>query len=232
MDEDNKKPGAVDPDGAVEPTLEWGQGPTGRPDEREPRLLYDLMRRALQTSISTIATTEQGVRTVVGAVAEKDLLNHAVASVDATRREAVAILGREVHTFLQNLNVGEELAKILTSVSFEIRTEVRFVPNEDGTLRATVKTGAGPRVVVSGMAEEIAAEAPESSGSRATRRKAVRSLVERFAEATAATARAAAEVAADAAADMVNEAWRDEEMAAESSAKPAADPDDESADLG
>ena len=175
----------------------------------------------MQTSISTIATTEEGVRTVVGAVAEKDLLNHAVASVDATRKEAVAILGREIHSFLENLNVGEELAKILTSVSFEIRTEVRFVPNEDGTLRAKVRAGAGPRVVHDGDAEDLLgaedddlddeSDVEEGTAPRSRRRRAVRSLVERLAEATAATARAAAEVAAEAAAEVVNESWREQE---------------------
>ena len=205
----------------------------GRFDEREPGLLQDLIRKALQTSISTIATTEEGVRTVVGAVAEKDLLNHAVASVDATRREAVAILAREVHTFLQNLNVGEELAKILTSVSFEIRTEVRFVPNEDGTLRAKVKTAAGPRVVsaedIEADLEQAVGDLPEiNGGARSSRRRAVRSLVERMADATAATARAVAEVAADAAAEVVNDAWREQAQRADQIIEPeVVDDDDE-----
>ncbi len=199
----------------------------GRFDEREPGLLQELVRKAVQTTISTISSTEEGVRTVVGAVAEKDLLNHAVASVDATRREAVAILGREIHGFLENLNVGEELAKILTSVSFEIRTEVRFVPNEDGTLRAKVRTAAGPRVVEEGELDSADDESETDAPARSTRRKAVRSLVERLAEATAATARAAAEVAADAAAEVVNDSWREQQEAKEGVIEPEIVDDDE-----
>ncbi len=199
--------------------------------EREPGLLQELVRKAVQTTISTISTTEEGVRTVVGAVAEKDLLNHAVASVDATRKEAVAILGREIHSFLENLNVGEELAKILTSVSFEIRTEVRFVPNEDGTLRAKVRTAAGPRVVDDDGDEVVADDDDADAAPRLSRRKAVRSLVERLAEATAATARAAAEVAADAAAEVVNDSRREQAGADEGVLEPEiVDEDEEAAD--
>ncbi|HMG21525.1 MAG TPA: hypothetical protein VK607_09425, partial [Kofleriaceae bacterium] len=38
---------------------------------------------------------------------------------------------RETREFLANLNVSEEIAKILTTLSFEIKTEIRFIPNSD-----------------------------------------------------------------------------------------------------
>lgn len=203
------------------------EDPSADLPEPEPHgsLLQDLVRRAVNTSINTMLTTEEGVRAVVGAVAQKDLLNSAVAGVDATRREAVAIIAREIHAFLENLNVGEELAKILTSVSFEIRTEVRFVPNEDGTLRAKVKGSAGAKMPEKGVEASGEEEEPVRP-TRSSTRRAVRSLVERLAEATAATARAAAEIAAEAAADVVNESRREPAREPEVEQDPAGRDDD------
>ena len=205
-------------------------------DDRERRLLGELVKKAVSTGINTMLSTEEGVRAVVDAVAQKDIIGSAVNGVDATRKEAMSLVGREVGSFLDNLNLSEEIAKILTSVSFEIRTEVRFIPNEDGKLRAKVSGGAKPKVKIrsdreqsqednsgedadgrsrapGSAAEEHApdddfADDPVRTSTREMATRAVRGIVERFAEATATTARAAAEVAADAAADVVNEARR------------------------
>jgi|GEM_PF-2944441 len=210
--------GAADPVQAPFDSSARGRPPHDDPQRQADRkLLGDLVKKAVTTGINTMLTTEEGVRAVVGAVAEKDLIGSAVSGVDATRREAVAIVGREVHNFLETLNLSEEITKILTSVSFEIRTEVRFIPNEEGKLRAKVSSGARPRVKINDVPveedeveEELEAvdddDAKSDPTTRRGARRAVRGIVERLAEATAATARAAAEVAAETAADVVNEA--------------------------
>ncbi len=41
------------------------------------------------------------------------------------------VIARETRDFLSNLNLTEEIAKILTTLSFEIKTEIRFIPNSE-----------------------------------------------------------------------------------------------------
>jgi hypothetical protein len=53
------------------------------------------------------------------------------------------IVARETRDFLANLNLTEEIAKILTTLSFEIKTEIRFIPNSERI------TGAEPDVKAS-----------------------------------------------------------------------------------
>lgn len=53
------------------------------------------------------------------------------ASVSGLRGEFQRVLSREIRGFLDTVDISGELQKILTSMTFEIRTEVRFVPNED-----------------------------------------------------------------------------------------------------
>jgi hypothetical protein len=90
-----------------------------------------------------------------------------VAQVTTLRREILRIISREFRFFLENIDLGGELAKILTSLSFEIRTEIRFVEND-----AAVRPNMRHRVKVrrNGDGEDDAreedAEAAEDSEAR------------------------------------------------------------------
>jgi hypothetical protein len=52
--------------------------------------------------------------------------------VGGIRSEFYRILTKEIQRFLNTINISGELQKILTSLTFEIRTEVRFKPTEKG----------------------------------------------------------------------------------------------------
>ena len=89
-------------------------------------ILPDVVKRGFDGLVK-----EDGIRSLVK---ERELPREAVGfllgQVDSTKREVLRIVSREVRLFLQNVDLGGELTKILTSVSFEIRTEVRFIPND------------------------------------------------------------------------------------------------------
>lgn len=122
------------------------RGGDGRPGEA--RGVEGFAKRAIEAGVMRMLQTEEGLRALAGAVVPRELVGKALDGVDTVKGEAVAVIGRELRTFLANLNVGEEMAKILTSVSFEVKMQVRFVPNEDGTLRAQVRSDGGPKVSV------------------------------------------------------------------------------------
>lgn len=90
-------------------------------------IIPGILRRSIVNALS-----EEGLR---GVVTEKNIPKEAVGFVlsqaDSTRKEILRIVSREIRTFLENMDFGGEIAKILTTLSFEIRTEVRFIPNEE-----------------------------------------------------------------------------------------------------
>ncbi len=94
-------------------------------------MIPGILRRSIISGLNT-ALSEEGFR---GAVSDKNIPKEAVGFVlsqaDNTRREILRIVSREVRTFLENVDFGGEIAKILTTLSFEIRTEVRFIPNDE-----------------------------------------------------------------------------------------------------
>lgn len=120
-------------------------------DNDEGGFIPDMVRRAVDRSLHALNQTDEERRKMISSLLPKDLvqtvIQSALQAVDVTKREAVEIVGREMQQFLASLNLAEEIRKVLTSVSFQINTEVRFVPNEDGTLRSEIKARAVPKRV-------------------------------------------------------------------------------------
>lgn len=122
----------------------------------------DMVRRAVDRSLHALNQTDEERKKLIAALLPKDLVQTvvqtALQAVDVTKREAVEIVGREMQQFLASLNLAEEIRKVLTSVSFQINTEVRFVPNEDGTLRSEIKARAVPKRADKGERQRQAAK--------------------------------------------------------------------------
>ena len=120
--------------------------------DREPRepeeggFIPEMIRRTVERSLNAVLHSEDERRRFFSSLLPRDFMNNVAAQVDSTKREAVTMIGREMQQFLQTLNVGEEIKKILTSVSFEVATTVRFVPNDEGGLKPEIKRSNKPLV--------------------------------------------------------------------------------------
>jgi len=60
----------------------------------------------------------------------KEIASHIVSQVDETKRATLEVIGRETRLFLERTSLADELARLLTQVSFEVRTQVRFLPRD------------------------------------------------------------------------------------------------------
>lgn len=110
---------------------------------RTAKALRDILRKTFAQGGDARHNTEELLRAVLGEVKiPREYANVILQQINATRGELLSVVAGEVRTFLDDANLGEELAKILTSLSFEIRTEIRFIPNED-VLRPSVKSRVG-----------------------------------------------------------------------------------------
>jgi hypothetical protein len=59
-----------------------------------------------------------------------------VGAASRSKDDIVRVAAGEVRNWLERLNIHEELAKALTKMVIEVKTEVRFRPNEEGKLVA------------------------------------------------------------------------------------------------
>jgi hypothetical protein len=60
----------------------------------------------------------------------KEVIQYFLGALDGMQESILRIIGNELRKFLEHVDIGGELQKILTSTSFEIKTEIRFIPND------------------------------------------------------------------------------------------------------
>jgi hypothetical protein len=99
----------------------------------------DLLKRTFYAGLGAVFTSEEGVRKIANEFSlPKDVATYLISQAQGTKDELFRIVATELRRFLESLNLNEELTRLLTSISFEIKTEVRFIPN-DQQLKPSVR---------------------------------------------------------------------------------------------
>ena len=113
--------------------------------QRLEQLVPDLVKKTFAAGMGAVFTTEEGIRRVVGGARESlpEVAGYLASSADGAKDRVFEVIARETREFLSNLNLTEEIAKILTTLSLEVKTEIRFIPNSERI------TGAEPDVKAS-----------------------------------------------------------------------------------
>lgn len=114
------------------------------------------LRKALASGIRMALSADDVIRDAV----PREVLSHVMRQTDSAKDEVVRVVGVQIRKFLENLDIAGEVQKILTSVSFEVRTEIRFIPNDQGVMPK-------PRVKVRSAARGQGARADEAAGESA-----------------------------------------------------------------
>ena len=104
----------------------------------------ETVRKALASGFRAARAGEEKLRGMVGDALPKEVTAYVKGAIDTGRDEVVRIIGAQFKKFLEGIDVGGEVAKILTAVSFEIKTEIRFIPN-DKKLKPEVKMSVRPK---------------------------------------------------------------------------------------
>lgn len=112
-------------------------------------IVPDILKKTISAGVGGLSTSEERLRSILS---EKQLPKEVVAyilkQVDTTKREFYRIVSKEVRDFLEDVDLGGELSKILTSLSLEANVQVRFVPNEESVNKDSVKPKASGKVRV------------------------------------------------------------------------------------
>ena len=141
-------------------------------------LLPEMMRKTASGALSTVMMTEEVVRTVLGA-ASRELLQYAREQVDKGKADIVALVTRELQEHLREMDLAEEMERILQRMDVEVSATVRFVSRENGEgLAPSISTETTLRG--DGAAARTARSNPgDSTGAvpRPPRKKAVKKAV-------------------------------------------------------
>jgi hypothetical protein len=88
----------------------------------------------------------------------KEVLTLLLAQLEESKNGLYRALAKELRDFLEQTNFAEELSQALTKLTFEIRTEVRFVPS-----KLDPKDGVKPQVKANVKVNRSGAEPDQSS---------------------------------------------------------------------
>jgi len=117
-----------------------------RARRRLERLLPHLIKRVLESGLDKLGEAPENVRHLVSEMRlPKEILMLVLSQLDETKNGLYRVAAKEIRDFLEHTNFAEEMARVLTTLSFEIKTEVRFIPN-DSRLGATPDLRARVRV--------------------------------------------------------------------------------------
>jgi len=98
---------------------------------RIERLIPELVKRLVESGVERLADSPETVRHWANELRlPKELLNAILTHVEDAKSEIFKVVVREVREFLERANLADELSRVLTGVTLEVKTQVRFVPNE------------------------------------------------------------------------------------------------------
>jgi len=116
--------------------------PASEPGAREPRGvergLAEILKRVIEAGARNL--TPDNIRQVARDLKlPREAISFAFSQLDETKNGLYRAVSSELRQFLESSNLADELARALTKLSFEVKMQVRFVPN-DSLARPQVST--------------------------------------------------------------------------------------------
>ena len=135
MPEESHEKASTDPDQG-ERERRWSEG-----------ALRDALRKAVEkgfeAGVGSLRSADSAIRGVTrDGKLPKEVIGYVFASVDETKNALVRGVAKEVRDFLEATDIAGEFYRALTALSFEVKTEIRFIPNDAGGIRPQVKARA------------------------------------------------------------------------------------------
>jgi hypothetical protein len=105
----------------------------GHEGSRLESVVSETLRRLLEAGLGRLADQPEQLKQ---RLSEMKVPREAWAAIlnqlDDKKSGLYRLMAKEIRDFLENTNFAVDLAKALTTLSFEIKTEVRFVPSDAG----------------------------------------------------------------------------------------------------
>ncbi len=111
----------------------------GEDEDSEPKRLFEraipdlvkrVVERAVETGVEKLTEGPENLRNLVGDMKlPKEVVHYLYAQIDETKKGVYRVVAKEIRDVLEHTNFSDEIADVLTKLSFEVNTTVRFVPN-------------------------------------------------------------------------------------------------------
>jgi hypothetical protein len=105
-----------------------------------PEILKRILERAVESGATRLAEGPENLRHFVQDMKlPKEVLHYLYTQIDDTKTGLYRVVAKEIRDVLEHTQFADEMTKVLTKLSFEIKTEIRFIPND--AAKGTEKDG-------------------------------------------------------------------------------------------
>ncbi len=107
-----------------------------------PVIVKRLVERAVEHGVEKLAEQPENLRNFIAELKlPKEIVQDVYGQIDDTKNGLYRVVAKEIRDVLEQTHVADEIVKALTKLSFEIKTEIRFVPNDAAPSRDGAKAG-------------------------------------------------------------------------------------------
>ncbi len=95
-----------------------------------PEVIQRLVERAVETGVEKLTEAPENLRELVSDLKlPKEAAQYLYQQMDDTKKGVYRVVAKEIRDVLEHTSFADEIADVLTKLSFEINTTIRFVPN-------------------------------------------------------------------------------------------------------
>lgn len=118
----------------------------------------DFVRKVAVAGLGAVFMTEEGIRTLAGQLKlPKEMLGFILSQAEKTKGEIGRVVSEELRRFLQSERLKDELLKLVSGMTIEVKAEIRLKPDPTGA-----SASEAPKLVVS----ELKAKGPRTKGKK------------------------------------------------------------------
>ncbi|WP_257449970.1 hypothetical protein [Archangium lipolyticum] len=107
----------------------------GEEPEREgarPGFVPEFVRKVAVAGLGALFMTEEGIRSLAGQLKlPKEMLGHILGQAEKTKDEVGRVVSEEVRRFLQSEKLRDELLKLVSGMTIEVKAQIRLVPHAE-----------------------------------------------------------------------------------------------------
>lgn len=107
----------------------------------------EFVRKVAVAGLGALFMTEEGIRSLAGQLKlPKEVMGYILGQAEKTKDEVGRVITEELRRFLQSEKMREEFLKLLSSMTIEVKAQIRLVPPEEAEKEGGER--AEPKVVV------------------------------------------------------------------------------------
>lgn len=98
--------------------------------EDRKSIVPDFMKKAIQSSVRSLLSTEEGIRTVLREMLPRELFGYVKEVIDAGKNEGLRIVAEQTSEFLERMDVETLAQLIVDNYRIKVNLEIELEPKD------------------------------------------------------------------------------------------------------